>query len=65
MSIVFPTLILILLTVALQQSLPTVTIAITTYNKEKYVEKAFRSVIDQSHANYIPHILLIDDASSD
>ena len=34
---------------------------ITTYNKERFIEKALHSVISQRHTSFDPHILLIDD----
>lgn len=40
-----------------------VSVIITTYNAEKYIEKTISSVIDQSYKNW--ELIIIDDCSSD
>ena len=44
-------------------NIPCVTILITTYNSELYIDKAIESIINQSYTNW--EIIIIDDASAD
>lgn len=42
---------------------PSITVVIPVYNKEKYVSRSVRSVLDQSYSNI--ELLIVDDAATD
>jgi len=42
---------------------PLVSVAIATYNRDKYLERAIKSVWDQTYKNR--EIIIIDDSSTD
>lgn len=42
---------------------PLVSIIIPNYNKEKYLDKCLKSILDQSYENY--EVIIVDDASTD
>ena len=42
-----------------------VSVIITSYNSEKFIERSIKSVLNQSGKKYIKEILLIDDGSTD
>lgn len=43
--------------------LPSVSVIITSYNKENFIEKAIRSVLEQRYKNF--QCIIVDDASTD
>ena len=42
-----------------------ISVIITSYNSEEFIERSIKSVLDQSGKKYIIEILLIDDGSTD
>ena len=42
-----------------------ISVIITSYNSEEFIERSIKSVLDQSGKKYINEILLIDDGSTD
>jgi glycosyltransferase involved in cell wall biosynthesis len=42
---------------------PLVSVAVTTYNHEKYIRDAVRSVLDQTHTDL--EVVVVDDGSTD